>query len=178
MSASMRSASNPEYVRDLFVTGLRNAHAVEKQAIQLLERQIERIEGYPDVAQKLRQHLAETRQQHERLDRILESFDESRSVLKDFAMEFTANMGALMHGAADDEILKNTFANNAFENYEIATYKSLIAMAGTGGFSQHLPALQQSLREEQEMARWIDENVETVTRQFVERYQSDQKADR
>ena len=95
MSASMRSASNPEYVRDLFVTGLRNAHAVEKQAIQLLERQIERIEGYPDVAQKLRQHLAETRQQHERLDRILESFDESRSVLKDFAMEFTANMGAL-----------------------------------------------------------------------------------
>ena len=83
-----------------------------------------------------------------------------------------------MHGAADDEILKNTFANNAFENYEIATYKSLIAMAGTGGFSQHLPALQQSLREEQEMARWIDENVETVTRQFVERYQSDQKADR
>jgi ferritin-like metal-binding protein YciE len=179
MSASYRStAVDDDNIRDLFVTGLRNAHAVEKQAIQLIERQLDRIEHYPDVASKLRQHLAETRQQHERLDRILESFDESRSILKDMAMEFSANMGALMHGAADDEILKNTFANNAFENYEIAAYKSLITMAEMGGFSQHVPALQESLREEQEMARWIDQNVEAVTRVFVERYASDQKADR
>lgn len=176
-SSSSMSSGN-EAVRDLFVTGARNAHAVEKQAIQLIERQLDRIENYPDVAAKLRQHLAETRQQHERLDRILESFDTSRSVLKDFAMEFSANMGALMHGAADDEILKNTFANNAFENYEIAAYKSLICLAEMGGFTQHVDALRQSLREEQEMARWIDQNVETVTRMFAERYQSDQKADR
>lgn len=176
--SSSSMSANDEAINDLFIDGVRNAHSVEKQAIQLIERQLERIENYPDVSTKLREHLAETRQQHERLDRILESLDTSRSVLKDMAMEFSANMGALMHGAADDEILKNTFANNAFENFEIAAYKSLICIAEQGGFSQHVPALQQSLREEEEMARWIDANIETVTRMFIERTKSDQKADR
>lgn len=179
MSASraMPSGGN-ETIRTIFVEGARNAHAVEKQALQLIERQLERVENYPDVAQRLRQHLAETQEQHERLDRILDSLDESRSLVKDMALQFGANMAALAHGAADDEILKNTFANLAFENFEIASYKSLITVAKLGGFDQHVSALQQSLQEEQAMAKWIDENVETVTRMFVERSVAGQKADR
>jgi ferritin-like metal-binding protein YciE len=176
-SATMPSGGT-DTIRSLFVTGARNAHAVEKQAIQLIERQLDRLENYPDVAQRLRQHLSETQQQHERLDRILESLDESRSMLKDMALEFGANMAALAHGAADDEILKNTFANLAFENFEIASYKSLICVAQLGGFDQHVPALQQSLREEQAMAQWIDQNVETVTKTFVQRSVAGEKADR
>jgi len=34
---------------------------------------------------------------------------------------------------AQDEILKNSFANFAFENYEIAAYKSLYAGLCAGG---------------------------------------------
>lgn len=176
-SRSMSPSAN-DSVRELFVVGARNAHALEKEAIQLIQRQLDRIENYPDVATKLRQHLAETQQQHERLDRILDSLDESRSMLKDMAMEFGANLAALAHGAASDEILKNTFANLAFENFEIASYKSLITVAQLGGFDQHVPALQQSLQEEQAMAQWIDKNVETVTKMFVERSMAGQKADR
>ena len=41
-----------------------------------------------------------------------------------------ANLQAMAHSTADDEILKNTFANNAFENFQIAAYKSLIALCG------------------------------------------------
>lgn len=179
MSANRTMPSGgTDAIRSLFVDGARNAHAVEKQAIQLIERQLERIENYPDVAQRLRQHLAETQQQHERLDRILDSLDESRSVLKDMALEFGANMAALTHGAASDEILKNTFANLAFENFEIASYKSLITVAQLGGFDQHVAALQQSLQEEQSMAKWIDQNVETVTKMFVQRSVAGEKADR
>jgi len=165
-------------IREYFVTGARNAHAVEKQAMSLIERQLDRIENYPDVAAMLRRHLEETKEQHERLDRILDQLGESRSVLKDMVLEFGANMQALAHGTADDEILKNTFANLAFENFEIASYKSLICMAQLGGFNQFVSPLQQSLQEEQRMASWIDQNVETVTRAFLQNVVSGRKADR
>jgi len=169
---------NSDDIREYFVTGTRNAHAVEKQAMSLIERQLDRIENYPDVAAMLRRHLEETKEQHERLDRILDQLGESRSVLKDMVLEFGANMQALAHGTADDEILKNTFANLAFENFEIASYKSLICMAQLGGFNQFVSPLQQSLQEEQRMASWIDQNVETVTRAFLQNVVSGRKADR
>jgi ferritin-like metal-binding protein YciE len=34
---------------------------------------------------------------------------------------------------AGDEILKNTFANNAFEHFENAAYKSLLTLCGPAG---------------------------------------------
>ena len=36
--------------RKIYVTGLRNAHAMEAQAIELLQRQIGRLENYPEMA--------------------------------------------------------------------------------------------------------------------------------
>lgn len=38
-------------------------------------------------------------------------------------------MAAIGHTVAPDEIIKNSFANFAFENFEIAAYKSLLALA-------------------------------------------------
>jgi ferritin-like metal-binding protein YciE len=165
-------------IRDLFITGARNAHALEKEALQLIDRQLDRLENYPMVADRLRMHRQETEQQEERLDRILESLDESRSWLKDTAMQVMGNLGALAHTPADDEILKNTFANLAFENYEIAAYKSLICMAEEGGFQDAASMLRQSLQEEEQMASWIKDHVEDVTERHVQLRLSGGKADR
>ena len=43
------------------------------------------------------------------------------------------NLAAMANASAGDEILKNTFANNAFEHYEIAAYKSLIKLCERAG---------------------------------------------
>jgi ferritin-like metal-binding protein YciE len=51
-------------------------------------------------------------------------------------------------------------------------------MAEAAGQTQHVPALRQSLQEEQRMAQWIADNVETITRKYLEREQSGRKADR
>ena len=67
-----------------------------------------------------------------------------------------------------DEILKNTFANNAFENFEIVAYKSLLALCGAAGAREARGLLEQSLQEEERMAEWVDANVEKVTLQFVQ----------
>src|SRR5947199_1875355 len=98
--------------RDIFVVGLRNAHAMEVQARELMERQSERLDEYPEVKTKLAAHLQETNEQLKRLERCLESCGESTSTLKDTAQSVLANMQAMAHATAGDEILKNTFANN------------------------------------------------------------------
>lgn len=156
-----------EAIRDIFVAGLRNAHAMETQAREMMERQSERLTDYPEVQAKVRSHLTETEGQMKRLEECLAEFDESTSSLKDTAQSFMGNMAAMMHAAADDEILKNTFANNAFENYEIAAYKSLLAMCGPASAENCKAALEANLREEESMADWIEANVARVTEAYL-----------
>ncbi len=158
-----------EAAHTAYVDGLRNAHALEKQAIEIIERQLERMESYPELMQRLRQHLQETQAQHERLDRLLEASGESRSMLKDVAMSFMGNVAALAHAPADDEVLKNTFANAGFEAYEIAAYTSLIALAQQAGHADAITELQKSLEEERSMLQWLEQHVEPLTLAYLER---------
>jgi ferritin-like metal-binding protein YciE len=153
--------------RDLFVVGLRNAHAMEIQARELMERQSERLGDYPEVQAKVRQHLEETQGQLQRLEQCLEGCGETSSAIKDMAQSFMANTMAMANAMAGDEILKNTFANNAFENFEIAAYKSLITMCTSAEAETARPLLEQNLAEEEKMADWIVANVEKVTQQYM-----------
>ncbi len=157
-------------LQELFVTGLKNAHAVEKQALSIMTPQVTRIENYPEVADRLRLHIEETNGQIARLDEILAEFDSSGSALKDMGLSMSGSMAALAHTVAGDEIVKNSFANYAFEHFEIAAYKSLLVMAEDGGFAKAMPLLKQSLGEEEAMARWIDEHLSVVTRRYATLY--------
>jgi ferritin-like metal-binding protein YciE len=153
--------------RDIYVVGLRNAHAMEVQARELMERQSERLGDYPDVQAKVAAHLEETKGQIQRLETCLEELGETTSTLKDAAQSVMANTMAMAHSVASDEILKNTFANNAFENFEIAAYKSLLALCADAGTRSAAPLLEISLKEEERMAAWIVDNVEKITREYV-----------
>jgi ferritin-like metal-binding protein YciE len=155
--------------REIFVVGLRNAHAMETQARELMERQSERLDEYPDVKAKVAAHLEETNEQLKRLEQCLNVLGETTSTLKDTAQSVMANVMAMTHATAGDEILKNTFANNAFENFEIAAYKSLLALCGPAGAEDARPVLEASLREEEQMAKWIAANVEKVTLDYLNR---------
>jgi ferritin-like metal-binding protein YciE len=154
--------------RDLLIVGLRNAHAMESQAHELMERQIERSGDYPEVQQRLRQHLEETKQQIARLEDCLRQCGESESTFKDAATSLMANVQAMMNALAGDEILKNTFSNNAFEHFEIAAYKSMLALSKQARIDISAP-LQQSLQEEEEMAQWVDSHVEGITLQYLQK---------
>jgi ferritin-like metal-binding protein YciE len=157
----------PERAKELLVVGLRNAHAMENQAQELLERQIGRTDDYPEVKKRLQDHLRETLAQKKRLESALETMDSSPSALKDAALSFGANLMAMGHAVANDEILKNTFGNAALENYEIAAYKSLIALCQKAGVRGFVTDLRQSLEEEERMAKWVYDNVEEVTQKFA-----------
>lgn len=159
-----------ERMNELFLTGIKNAHALEKQALSIMTPQVGRIEHYPEVAERLREHIEETNVQLRRIDEILDGMGSSSSMLKDLATGMAGTMAAVGHSVAGDEILKNSFANYAFEHFEIASYKSLIVLAGDVGMERFVPLLEESLGEEQRMAQWIDESLPMVTRRYGELY--------
>ena len=163
--------------RFIYITGLHNAHAMETQAIELLTRQSERLENYPEMEAQLRAHLEESKVQRSRLEEVLASLDEKHSALKEAVLGLGGNIAALAHTAASDEIIKNTLANYMFEHFEIATYKSLIEMADYVGHAQGALAAKASLQEEEKMAAWIDTQIAPTTLTFMERIKAGVTAD-
>ncbi len=160
----------------IYTSGLRNQHAVENQAIELLERQVGRLENYPAMRERMRQHIEESREQARRLDELLDALDTSASSFKDTAMSFMGNMAALAHTPASDEVMKNSFANFAFEHYEIASYGALITIAETVQHQEAVRLLAVSLKEEQAMAQWIADHLAETTRTFLQRSEQGQTA--
>ena len=171
MANAMADLTGSETAHSIFITGLVNAHALEKQATQLINRQLERLERYPELEQILRQHGLETEEQIRRLDEILHSFGEDRSLLKDLATQISGNLAAIGHSIMPDEVLKNHFANHAFENFEIASYESLIAMAEATGHQQHVNSLRATLGEEEKMARTLREMTPELSLKYMRLYE-------
>ena len=155
-------------LHEIYHTGIRNLHALEQAALELTERQTERLENYPEMKARLAKHHAETQEQARRLEAIMQRHGIAPSAVKNAATSVMGNVAAALHAPAPDEILKNTFANFAFEHQEIAAYISLIAMAEHIGDTASVASLQSSLAEEQAMADWIRGEIVPTTARFLD----------
>jgi ferritin-like metal-binding protein YciE len=70
---------------------------------------------------------------------MLEACGETSSALKDAAQSVIANTMAMAHAMSGDEILKNAFANDAFEHFEIAAQVAACALQfGRPGAARNL----------------------------------------
>ena len=79
------------------------------------------------------------------------------------ALSFAGTMAALGHTVAPDEIVKNSFANFAFEHYEIAAYGTDVALAEALGEKEVASLLSQTLEEEKQ----TDLKLTEVTQQHI-----------
>ena len=82
----------------------------------------------------------------------------------------------MAHAPMQDEVLKNSFANYAFEHYEIASYRALMEMARAAGDQAAMGPLQQSLQEEMKMAEWIDQHLSETVKTYMQRETSGKTA--
>jgi ferritin-like metal-binding protein YciE len=172
----MDGDAHGNHLHEVYHTGLRDMHALEMTAIELTQRQTERLEHYPEMKARLAQHRAESEAQARRLEDILNRHSTSTSGVKNTVTAVMGNVAAALHAPASDEVLKNTFANFAFEHQEIAAYTSLIAMARSVGDSMSIPLLQESLAEEERMAAWIKDQIVPTTERFMQLTQAGQSA--
>ncbi|SDH79685.1 ferritin-like domain-containing protein [Bosea robiniae] len=152
---------------DRLLQWLRDAHAMEKQAEAMLSAQASRIVSYPELKQKIEEHLAETKRQADMLQSCIERRGGDTSTLKDLMGRFAA-MGQGLGGAVmDDEVIKGSMASYTFEHMEIAAYEVLIATAEACGDVETVAVCQRILNEETAMATWLGENLGAVTQKFL-----------
>lgn len=135
----------------------------------MLKAQAARIEHYPELKARIEQHIEETLGQQALLEGCITRLGSSPSRLKD-AMGKVAAMGQAIGGmVASDEIVKGSMAGYVFEHMEIASYRTLIAAAEALGDQETRAACERILVEEEAMARWLQDHLPDVTRQFLER---------
>jgi ferritin-like metal-binding protein YciE len=133
---------------------LADAHALEQQAIVLLEKARE-IGGEPQLERAYAEHLRETRAHAEALEQRLAARGAGRSRLKDAAMRLGAlNWGLFLRAQPETPGKLVAFAY-AFEHLEIAGYEQLRRVAETAGDGAAVALAQRILREERAAAATI-----------------------
>ncbi|MBX9462629.1 MAG: DUF892 family protein [Aquamicrobium sp.] len=152
---------------------LRDAHAMEEQAEQMLESQSSRIENYPELAARIKRHLEETQSQLERLERCLERRGAATSAMKDLTAKASAMMQGLSSMMAGDEVMKGALASYAFEQFEIASYRILITAAETAGDIETARLCEEICREEEAMAADLADMIPELTRSYLTRENAD-----
>ena len=165
-----------EHAKDRLLQWLRDAHAMEEQAITMLDSQVQRLEHYPELRGKLQQHLEETRAQLRTVEGCIERCGGSPSASKDFAAKTTAFFQGMSGIFTTDEVVKGAMAAYTFEHFDVSAYRSLIGAAKAAGATELVPELERLLNEEQAMADWLGEHLPTVTEQFLARESSREPA--
>jgi ferritin-like metal-binding protein YciE len=135
-------------------TCLADAHALEAQAVTLLERAIA-IGGDARLADAYRGHLAETFDHLAALDELLDRRDGGSSSVKDAALRMGArNLGAFFRAQADTPGKLAAFAY-AFEHLEIGGYEQLRRVAEAAGDGEAAAATTRILGDERAAAETI-----------------------
>ena len=156
----------------VYLTGLRNQHAVETQAIGTIQNELPRMTAYPDLHAKMQQDHERSTEQAARLDRLMERHGTSKSLAKEAVTGTVATVAGFVHALSSDEVLKDVLAAVGYKAYEIGSYKVLIALAQAVGANGDVPVLEQSMKEEQEMGDWLGSHLPS----FVHAYLAQQAA--
>ncbi len=147
---------------------LRDAHAMEEQAQTMLSTMEGRLEHYPELRARISQHIDETKNQAELLRHCIQKRGGDASLLKDMAGRAMALMQGFSSAMASDEVIKGAMFSYAFEHLEIAAYRNLIATARYVDDAGTAQVCERILAEEEAMAAWLEEHMDTLTTQFLQ----------
>jgi ferritin-like metal-binding protein YciE len=169
VEASLREVA-PDDLEKQLVKYLADAHAIEAQAIQLLEK-APKIVHDRELAKVFENHLEETRAQQEIVDARLQAHGAGPSRLQDAAMRLGAiNWGGFFRAQPDTPAKLAGFAY-AFEHLEIAAYEELKRVADRAGDPETVRVAERILSEERAAARTIaanwDRAIETSLAEVV-----------
>lgn len=153
---------------DTYVTGLRNQHAVETQAIGTVQNQLTYTERYPELHTQMKMEKARSTVQAGRLDDLLAKHGSSKSLAKEAITGAIATVAGFSHIGAADDVLKNVLAAIGYKAYEIGSYKALITLAEAAGVADDKVVLEQSMQEEQEMGDWLGSHLPGLVHAYLD----------
>jgi UDP-glucose 4-epimerase len=156
VEASLGAADGDE-LDAVLLAYLRDVHALEKQAAELLEVGAERVDD-EQLEAAFREHLEETRRHLERVEALLEERGARASVLKDAALKAGGLNLSAFFGAQPDSTTKLAGFAYAFEHLEVAAYELLQRVAARAGNEGVVAAAEEILAEERRAAERVAES--------------------
>jgi ferritin-like metal-binding protein YciE len=141
---------------------LQDAHAIEAQAIKLLESAPDGVED-PELAKIFQEHLRETREHQRLVDERLEARGGGASPLKDAAMRAGALSWAAFFETHPDTPGKLVAFAYAFEHLEIAAYEELKRVAQRAGDTETVQTADDILTQERAAAAKLAESFDRAT---------------
>lgn len=153
---------------DFVTKWLNDAYGMENALVQVLENHAKDAEGHPQVQSRIQEHIETTRRHADRVKECIERLGGDTSALKKGMADISGTLQGMSTGAAEDELVKNAISDYAAEQFEVASYRALIAAAEELGDRETVRACQENLREDEEMARWLEQQLPTVTQGFVQ----------
>src|SRR3954467_11562741 len=167
VEASLRE-KNADDMKDELVKYLADAHAIEAQAIQMLEAAPKVVGDVPELEKVFKDHLEETQAQQEIIKARLDALDAAPNKLQDAAMRLGAlNIGGFFK-AQPDAPAKLTGFNYAFEHLEIAAYEELKRVADRAGDQETVRIAERIEGEERAAANSLAANWEIALQASLE----------
>jgi ferritin-like metal-binding protein YciE len=161
VDASLRDL-DPDDLGAQLVKYLADAHAIEQQALQLLQSG-PHIVGDAELARLFEDHLEETHEHERRIADRLDAHDADRSVLKDIVLRTGGfNVGGFF-GVQPDTPAKLAGFAFAFEHLEIAAYELLARVSPRAGDHETAEVASSILAEESAMAERIGARWDQAT---------------
>jgi ferritin-like metal-binding protein YciE len=158
-------------LHDLFVHELKDILNAEKQLVKALPK-MAKAASSENLRAGFQEHLDQTEDHVERLERIFESLDISGRGVKCQAMEGLVKEGSEMIYEDAEPAVKDAAliaAAQKVEHYEIASYGTLVTWARQMGHSDAEQLLQQTLEEEKATDHKLTELAESEVNMSAER---------
>jgi ferritin-like metal-binding protein YciE len=154
LEASEPGAAVSGTIDEQLTAALTQAHAIEKQAIQLLQK-APKLAGDPDIGAVYRAHLLQTEEHERYLSERLQARGSGPSKAQDLAMQAAAlGLGTALQALPNTPIRLATVAF-AFENLEIATYRLIRQLAERAGDGETVAVAERILEQEEAAAELV-----------------------
>jgi ferritin-like metal-binding protein YciE len=155
-------------VQEQLVSYLSDAHAMEMQSLQMLEKAVD-IAGDQQLSQLYRGHLNDTREHERYVKQRLEAMGERPSTAKNLAGRAGAMGLGMLAQAMPDTPAKLAGVAFAYENFEVAAYEMLRKVAEVAGDQETVSMCDHILPSEKQAAAVIEDNLDLAVQRSLEK---------
>jgi ferritin-like metal-binding protein YciE len=159
--------------KDALISWLNDAYAMEQSLVHNLEQKSKDAAdaGLTSLCARLDEHVEETKLHAEMVKSCVERLGGDVSRFKNLLAKTAGLFRGSTKGIYDDVSVKNILESYAAENFEIASYVSLIAAATDIGDDETVSICSTILEQEKAMADWIQRNVPLVTHEYLSHHE-------
>lgn len=153
--------------KETLLSWLNDAYSMEKGLVQVLENHAKDAKDHPEAHRKISEHLEVTRRHADMVEQCIARLGGSTSTLKTAMGTVSGFVQGRSTGAAPDELVKNALSDYAAEHFEIACYRALIVAARALGINDVVQICEQILRDEEDMARWLEKQLPITVQEYL-----------